>query len=170
MTPLDKFKLKVWHFIYRFFPALQKALLKWHLVFHEKGRQRYHIGWLAKGKTLAELKRHLHSKWGFGNHFIAWGDEGQVLSWRKLADFKDQYHLRVFSDGEIRGHYEYTPESHPIAHFDEKDETFRKKEFLKFLGDFVTSESHPMHLHMDPDAYNPDSEISIDAQGTETRI
>lgn len=158
MTFLDRIKQKIWHFIYKFFPTFQKFFLR----FHEKGRQRYHIGYLAKGKTLAELKRHLHTKWGFGNHFVAWPDEGQVLSWRKLADFQDQYHLRVFEDGEIRGHYEYTPEAHPIDHFEEKNETFHKKQFLKFLGEFVTDKKHPMHLKMDPTAYDPESEFKLE--------
>ena len=69
---------------------IRRLVLIWQklfLRFHEKGRQRYHIGYLALGKTLEELKQHLNSKWGFGNHFIAWPDDGQVLSWRKLADF-----------------------------------------------------------------------------------
>ncbi|MEK7190557.1 MAG: hypothetical protein AAB661_02220 [Patescibacteria group bacterium] len=162
MTFIGKIKLKIWHFIYGFFPTLQKTFLRWHLIWHEKGRQRYHIGWLAPGKTLGGLKRHLHEKWGFGNHFIAWGDESQVLSWRKLNDFNHQYHLRVFSDGEIRGHFEYTPEAHPVAHFNEKDESFHRAEFLKFLGEFATEKKHISHLKIDPDAYNPDSEVSFE--------
>lgn len=158
MTPFEKLKQKIWRVIYRFFPTVQKAFLR----FHEPGRQRYHIGYLAEGKTLEDLKTHLHIMWGFGNHFVAWPDEGQVLSWRKINDFNHQYHLRVFEDGEIRGHFEYTPEGHPIAHFDEKGETFHKNQFLKFLGEFVTDKPHPMHLKMDPNAFNPDSEISIE--------
>lgn len=163
MNFVDRVKQKIWHLIYKFFPTFQKGLLKLHLIWHDHGRQKFHIGWLAPGKTLEGLKRHLHSKWGFGNHFVAWGDDGQVLSWRKLSDFNHQYHLRVFSDGEIRGHFEYTPEGHPIAHFDEKGETFHKGEFLKFLGDFVVREKHISHLKMDPNAYNPDSEITVDS-------
>lgn len=108
------------------------------------------------------LKRHLHKEWGFGNHFIAWSDDSQVLSWRKINDFNHQYHLRVFSDGEIRGHFEYTPEGHPIEHFEEKDESFHRQEFLKFLGDFVTQEKHLSHLKVDPGAFNPDSEICFE--------
>jgi hypothetical protein len=162
ITPTEKLKQKIWHFIYRFFPTLQKALLQCHLIFHEKGRQRYHIGWLAPGKTLEGMKKHLHEKWGFGNHFIAWNDESQVLSWRKLADFNDQYHLRVFSDGEIRGHFEFTPEAHPLEHFEEKGERNAKEDFLKFLGDFVTEKKYISRLKMDPDAFNPDSEVSFE--------
>jgi len=161
MNSFDKLKQKIWHFLYKFFSPAQKTFLKTGLIWH-KGRQKYHIGYLAPGKTLEELKEHLHKKWGFGNHFVAWGDEGQVLSWRKLIDFNHQYHLRVFEDGEIRGHFEYTPEGHPISHFDEKGESFHHKEFLKFLGNFVTDKKHPMHLKMDPNAFNPDSEISFE--------
>ena len=164
MTPAEKFEQKVWHFIYKFFPTLQKAFLKLGIVHHDMTRQRYHVGWLAKGKTLEGLKRHLHDKWGFGNHFIAWTDQSQVLSWRKLIDFQEQYHLRVFSDGEIRGHFEYTPEAHPLEHMEEKGEREAKEEFFKFLGDFVTQKKHISHLTIDPDAYNPDSEVSFELQ------
>ena len=165
MTFFDKIKQKIWHFIYKFFPTLQKDLLKWHLIWHDKGRQKHHIGWLAPGKTLEGLKKHLHDKWGFGNHFIAWVDDGQVLGWRQLADFKCQYHLRVFSDGEIRGHFEFTPEAHPLEHFEEKGQREAKDDFLKFLGDFVTEEKHISHLKMDPGAFNPDSEMSMEMRG-----
>jgi hypothetical protein len=156
----DKTKQKIWRHIYKYFPTIQKFFLK--LGFHEKGRQKYHIGWFAPGKTLEGLKKHLHEEWGFGNHFVAWTDDGQVLSWRKLVDFKDQYHLRVFSDGEIRGHFELTPEAHPFEHFAEKGEIEKKKDFLNFLGDFVVQKKYISHLKMDPNAYNPDSEITID--------
>lgn len=162
MTFTDKLKQKIWHFIYKFFPTFQKVLLKLHLIWHDGDRQRYHIGWLAPEKTLEDLKKHLHEKWSFGNHFIAWQDKAQVLSWRKLADFQDQYHLRVFSDGEIRGHYEYTPEAHPIEHFEEKGEREAKNDFLKFLGDFVIQEKYISHLKMDPDAFNPNSEVVME--------
>ncbi|HYD91475.1 MAG TPA: hypothetical protein VEA37_08315, partial [Flavobacterium sp.] len=137
-------------------------LMKAGLIWHKKGRQNYHVGWLAKGKTLEELKQHLHDKWGFGNHFIAWVDEDQVLSWRKLMDFKDQYHLRVYKDGEIRGHYEFTPEAHPIEHFEEKGEREAKEDFLKFLGEFASEEKYVSCLEMDPHAFDPKSEISVE--------
>jgi hypothetical protein len=133
-------KLKIWHFIYGFFLPVQKFLLKYHIIYHQSKRQKYHIGYLAPGKTLEDLKLHLHSEWGFGNHFIAWEDNGQVLSWRKLNNFQNQYHLRVFKDGEIRGHYEFTPEAHPLEHLKEK-RVDRKEDFLKFLGDFLVKEN-----------------------------
>ena len=160
MNSVDKFKQKVWRKIYPHFTAMQKFFLK--MGFHNKGRQKYHIGWLAPGKDLGELKRYLHEKWGFGNHFVAWTDDDQVLSWRKLADFQDQYHLRVYKDGEICGHFEYTPEAHPVEHFVEVGEVDKKEDFIKFLGEYVVEKKYISHLKMDPDAYNPDSELTID--------
>jgi hypothetical protein len=168
MTFFDKIKQKTWDFMYSFFLPIRKFLLKNGLIWHKKGRQKYHIGWLAPGKTLEDLKKHLYTKWGFGNHFIAWIDDNQVLSWRKLTDFEDQYHLRVYKDGEICGHFEFTPEAHPLEHLEEKGEQNKKEDFLKFLGDFVVQEKYISHLKMDPDAFDPKSEITIEkikAQG-----
>lgn len=162
MNFFDRLKQKIWRQIYKVFPSLQHFLLRIHLIWHDKRKQKYHIAWLAPGKTLEELKRHLYPKWGFGNHFVAWTDKDQVLSWRKLVDFKHQYHLRVFKDGEIRGHYEYTPEAKPYNHFKEIGEENRKEDFLKFLGEFAVQKKYISHLEMDPDAYNPDSEITFE--------
>jgi len=161
MTSFDKIKQKIWNIIYSFFLPTRQLLLRMGLVWHKKGRQKYHIGWLAPRKTLEELKKHLYKKWGFGNHFIAWIDEDQVLSWRKLTDFQDQYHVRVYSDGEICGHFEFTPEAHPLEHLEEKGEVNKKEDFLKFLGIFVTQEKCISCLEMDPDAFDPKSEISF---------
>ncbi|MEO5635172.1 MAG: hypothetical protein ABIS26_02160 [Candidatus Paceibacterota bacterium] len=159
MTFFDKIKQKVWRHIYKIFLKTQGFLLKLGIIHHATSRQRYHIGWLAPNKTLEGLKHHLHSKWGFGNHFIAWMDKGQVLSWRKLMDFEEQYHVRVFADGEICGHFEFTPEAHPIEHLNERGEWQAKADFMRFLGDFVTEKKYISHLKLDPDAFNPDSEI-----------
>jgi hypothetical protein len=162
MTPIEKLKQKIWRVIYKFFHIVQKDLLKSGIIWHSDKKQRYHIGWLAPGKTLEGLKKHLHEKWGFGNHFVAWTDDEQVLSWRKLVDFNNQYHLRVFQNGEIRGHFELTPEGHPIDHFTEKGEVEKKEDFLKFLGDFVVEKKYLSNLEIDPDAFNPDSELTLE--------
>ncbi len=164
MSFTDKIKQKIWDFTYSFFLPFRKFLLKTGIIWHKKGRQKYHIGWLSPGKTLEGLKKHLHQKWGFGNHFIAWVDEDQVLSWRKLTDFQDQYHLRIYKDGEICGHFEFTPEAHPIEHLEEKGEREAREDFLKFLGEFVTEKKYISSLKMDPNAFDPKSEISIETQ------
>ncbi len=155
MTPVQKFKQKMWRAIYPIFPRLEHRFV----FLHNKGRQKYHIGWLKEGKTLAELKQHLSTQ-GFGNHFVAWEDADQVLSWRRLASFNEQYHIRVFKDGEIRGHFEITPEAHPLEHFFEKGETPRTDDFLKFLGSFVTLKKYVSHLEIDTSVPVPDSELT----------
>lgn len=161
LTTTQKIKKIIWKHLYKYFPWVQKHFLKWHLVWHEKGRQPYHIGWLAPGKTLEELEKHLHTEWGFGNHFVAWHDNGQILSWRKLEDFDNQYHIRVFKDGEIRGHHEFTPESKPFEHFVEINEEQRMEQFRKFLGNYIVQKKHPMHLKIDRTTA-PESEITVD--------
>ncbi|MFZ2204965.1 MAG: hypothetical protein WAV23_00020 [Minisyncoccia bacterium] len=162
MNFFDKIKHNMWQRLYGFFPFFHKNFHKFYVFFHGKERQRYHIGWLAPGKTLDELKKHLQEKWNFGNNFVAWVDLGQVLSWRKLESFHRQHHVRVFEDGEIRGHYEFTPESHPLDHFLEKGELERKDDFLKFLGSFVVEQKHVSKLVMDPGAFISDSQVTID--------
>ena len=119
------------------FPVMQRLFLTLHLTKHS-GRQPFLIGTLAPGRTVEGLKKYLSEKWGFGNHFIAWQDTGQILSWRKRVNFNEQYHLRVFESGELRGHFEETPEAHPIKHMLERGETDRREDFLNFLGDWVT--------------------------------
>ena len=74
---------------------------------------------------------------GWWNHFIAWTDEDQIISLRRLESFTWQYHLRIFRDGEVRGHYEYTPEAHPKWHLQEVGMEPRSEDFKKFLGDWV---------------------------------
>jgi hypothetical protein len=110
-------------------------LIKLHILHHE-GRQLFVVGKLAPGKNAEDFLEYLHSR-GFFNHFIAWKDDNQIVSVRKLEDFKRQYHLRVFSDGEVRGHYEYTPEAHPAWHLKEVGFEQRREEFLEFVGDWV---------------------------------
>ncbi len=158
LDPLEGIKNRIWRFLYPIFPHLQKPFAR----FHHKERQQYHLGWLAHGKTLEDLERHLHDEWGFGDLFIAWEDTDQVLFWRKLIDFEHQYHIRVFRDGEIRGHYEYTPEAYPLRHFEEVGEEVRMAQFKKFLGNFVTHDKYPMQLKRDM-KYAPESEITIDS-------
>jgi hypothetical protein len=110
-------------------------LLKFNLIHHE-GRQDYRIGKLAPGKDIEKFLKHLAAR-GFANHFIAWKDDGEIASLRHLQGFAWQYHLRIFKDGEVRGHYEYTPEAHPSLHFREVGMAARKNDFLNFCGDWV---------------------------------
>ena len=139
----DSAKWYLWHYIVTpVFPKIRNTLVKLRIVKHAY-RQNWHIGWLAPGRSLEAFKDYLHTQ-GFGNHFIAWVDSDEVLSFRKLDGFSYQYHLRVFKDNEIRGHYEKTPEAHPIQHFNEDTFEPRTEAFKKWLGDWVVDQEKPI--------------------------
>src|SRR3989344_3369309 len=132
---VDVCKKSAWRIITPAFPYARDSLVKLGILHHE-GRQRYLLGWISRGRTIEGLIEHLARK-GFANHFVAWVDTDESVSLRKLTNFHWQYHLRVYTDGEIRGHYELTPEAHPIAHFKEIGMEPRREEFLEFLGDWL---------------------------------
>ena len=155
MSIRQRIQQKVWNALYPIFPLIERPFLP----FHQKQRQKYHLGWLHPSKSLANLKNHLNTRWGFGNHFVAWEDSNQILSWRKLTSFDEQYHLRVYNDGEIRGHYEHTPESAPLKHFFEKDETARRADFERFLEGYLVHEKHARKVELVPVSPNAEPEM-----------
>ena len=99
-------------------------------------RQRFHLGWVRPDRTIGDFLDFLKEK-GFRSGFRAWSDSGQELSLRKVVDNFFQYHLRIFHDGEVRGHYEKTPEDFPIAHFLEWGLESRRPDFLAIIGDWL---------------------------------
>ncbi len=131
----NRSKYVFWRVIYPFHNLGRDILLSTGIVQHH-GRQNFVLGKIAPGKTIEQFMKYLETK-GFANHFIAWQDDAEVVSVRRLVDFEWQYHLRIFADGEVRGHYEYTPESHPIWHVKEVRQVSRRDDFLRFLGDWV---------------------------------
>jgi len=102
---------------------------------HE-GRQDFLVGTLDPKHSLQDFVSFLISQ-GFGNHFIAWKDADEVVSLRRTVSFKHQYHIRVFKDGEVRCHYEYTPEYRPIRHFVRVGFEDRTPEFQNLLQDWI---------------------------------
>ena len=157
MNFFQRLKQKIWRLFYPIFPQIEHRLL----FLHEKKRQKYRVGWLAPHHTVAGMKKHLAKEWGFGNHFVAWEDSDQILSWRKLTSFNEQYHLRLYSDGEIRGHYEYTPEAAPIRHLMSTMQKAKTHDFLNFLGTFVTTKKHLSKVKPDM-TVNQDSEVTFE--------
>ncbi|MBC7836976.1 hypothetical protein H7X87_04370 [Acetobacteraceae bacterium] len=137
---IDRTKYVFWRLYTPFHPLVREVSLKVGIVSMSRkierwgARQQYLLGTIAPGESIESVVEHLVQK-GFYNHFVAWEDEGEVASLRYLPDFKYQYHIRIFKDGEIRAHYEYTPECHPIYHYYERG-CFedRREEFLKILG------------------------------------
>lgn len=106
------------------------------VVPEKKGRQRYLLGTIAPGQSVREFISHCVER-GYGNHFVAWRDEGEIVSLRYVENFTHQYHLRIFQDGEVRGHYEYTPESYPIRHIRAVGQQDRRHVFYEHLGDRI---------------------------------
>ena len=89
------------------------------------------LGTLHPRETVQSVTEFLVSQ-GFGNHFVALKDEGELVGLRYTPDFEYQYHLRIFNDGEVRGHFEYTTECHPFIHNREIGEE-RREDFLALL-------------------------------------
>lgn len=129
---IDRFKYVIWRLYTPYHSFFRDTATSLGIVRHE-GRQNYLLGRIAPGQTVQEFVEYLISK-GYANHFVAWKDDGEVVSLRFVRDFKYQYHVRVFQDGEVRGHYEYTPECHLVWHMQEVDMEQRRDEFLKLMG------------------------------------
>ena len=100
-------------------------------------RQRYAIGQLRNQRTKEHLSAFLLSE-GYEKAILAWKDPGEVLSMRKIDLHQFQFHIRLFSDGEVRAHYEYAPEVHPWKHFVEVGFEPRREHFIAFLKDFLS--------------------------------
>ncbi len=131
----DRIKYLFWRGITPYFLSVRDTLIKYHLI-HHAGRQQFLLGKLDSMEKFGPFLTYLQSR-GFGNHFIAWKDEGQIVSLRRFDGFERQYHLRIFQDGEVRGHYEFTPESRPISHLYETGIEERRADFLALLGDWI---------------------------------
>lgn len=70
---------------------------------------------------------------------MAFVDPGEEFGMRKLCpvDYRYQYHVRVFKDGEVRGHYEKTPEDYPLDHLNEVDFQNRQDDFYAMFGELI---------------------------------
>lgn len=129
----EQIKYVFWRLYTPVHPVLRDMLLSLGIV-HHTGRQNFLIGKLAPGQTLRDFASYLVSL-GYGNHFIAWVDQGEVVGLRYVTDFQHQYHIRLFEDGEIRAHYEYTPECNPILHVKAVNQIDCRDEIKKLIGD-----------------------------------
>jgi hypothetical protein len=131
-----RLKYGFWRVYTPLHPIVRNCALALHIVAPPAERQNFLIGRIAPGISVNEIVNFLISQ-GYGNHFIAWEDTGQVVSLRRVVGFERQYHVRIFEDGEIRGHYEYTPECYPILHYKAVDQEPRRDDFLQLFGDRI---------------------------------
>ncbi len=119
--------------MYRVYPPILRVFER--LRFH-RGRQPYLLGELAAPYTQEDLSGYLALQ-GFEPAILAWKDDGEILSMRRIDDQRFQYHLRLFSDGKIHGHYEYSSEGYPWGHVTEKVFESRETFFREFLGKYL---------------------------------
>ncbi|MSR76174.1 MAG: hypothetical protein EXS68_01110 [Candidatus Ryanbacteria bacterium] len=128
-------KYLFWRVITPIHPYVRDLLLRLRILRHE-GRQNFLLGKIAPHTSIKEFISHL-IEIGYGNHFVAWRDDGELVSLRFVVSFMHQYHIRVYEDGEVRAHFEYTPECYPLWHMHEVDMESRREEFLKLMGDRI---------------------------------
>lgn len=105
-------------------------------VIRNRGRQLFLMGEVAPHLSIEDFVTHLVDH-GYAYHRVAWEDDGEMVSLRCVRDFIFQYHIRIFEDGEVRAHYEYTPECYPLAHLMGEGLEERREEFLALFGDRI---------------------------------
>lgn len=118
--------------------ALSLRIVNQNQFLDGKGRQPYRIGTIAPTSSAGEIVKRLIER-GYGNNFIAWHDAGEIVSLRLPVDTDHQYHVRIFADNEVRGHYELVPEMHPWKHYREIGMEERRDYFRELLGDTIIS-------------------------------
>lgn len=139
MSLFDYFKKIFWWIFTPLFPIF-RSLSKKIGYSPYPPRQQYHLGYLAPRAAVEGFYNFL-CQTGFDEDKIAWIDEGEILSLRLRENFKYQWHVRLFEDGEIRGHYELTPEYSPLGHLRDAETSARTEDFKRFLGEWLTLES-----------------------------
>jgi|CXWL01.1.fsa_nt_gi hypothetical protein len=125
-------------FIRPVFPLGQWLVFKLGIMSDTTEHQDFHLGNLKEGITIEMARQHM-LKQGFFMNRVAYNDPGQVLSMRRLDDeLPDrQYHLRIFDDGEVCGHYEYTPEDKPWRHLNDEILEKREEKFAEWIRGIV---------------------------------
>lgn len=143
---LNRAKYYFWRYYTPYHPTVRDGAAALNLV-RNRGRQPYLLGTVAPRLSIEEFASFLVEN-GYAHHTVAWKDDGEVISMRRVTDFEFQYHVRIFEDREVRGHYEYTPECYPLAHLLEKHREDRREEFLALAGDRLIP-----HTRDDPHDY-----------------
>src|SRR3989344_3829651 len=130
-----RIKYYFWRVYAPYHPTVRDSVIALNVV-KNYGRQEFLLGNIAPHLSVEEFVGFLVSK-GYAYHRVAWEDEGEIASLRFVNDFIFQYHIRVFGDREVRGHYEHTPESYSLRHLFEFGKEERREEFLTLMGDTI---------------------------------
>ena len=145
---LDQIKYWFWVIYSRFYPFIRRVsyrlgIGKFFINYFEPGhtgRQEFLVGTLHPSRSARDFSWFLVEQ-GFGNHFVAWKDAGELVSLRRTIGFERQYHIRIFKDGEVRGHYEFTPECHPFLHMVRVGFEDRTDEFRTLVKEWIVSDA-----------------------------
>ena len=133
---VHRIKYYFWRVYSPYHPTVRDSVISLSLI-KNHGRQPYLLGKVAPHLSIEEFVEFLVEK-GFAYHRVAWEDDGELVSLRHVENFIYQYHIRIFEDREVRGHYEYTPECYPILHLWDVGRQDRRKEFQELVGDRLT--------------------------------
>ncbi len=133
---------------HRVYPYFRDGILFFGLWKHS-GRQQFHVGTLSPGRTPAELLECLRDL-GFENDALAWVDDGEIVSVRKRfgKGRRFQHHIRLFGDGELRGHKEYSPEFAPVKHILEVGFEPAEAHFEHVIAGMMARGSPPIGAHL----------------------
>ena len=120
------------------FPHIRSGIIRLGIVKKPISRQPYALGYLRKDVPLPEFAEKLRTI-NFHKENMAFIDPDEILGVRKLdpKNPRFQYHVRVYKNGEVRGHHERTPEDHPIDHFKEVGFEPRYQEFMSMFGNML---------------------------------
>jgi len=143
---MHRIKYYLWRFYSPYHPTVRDSVIALNVI-KNYGRQPNLLGKIAPHLSVEDFITFLVEK-GYAYHRVAWEDEGEVVSLRYVENFVYQYHIRVFEDREVRGHYEYTPECYPLLHLWDIGREDKREEFLKLFGDRVIP-----HTSDDPSDY-----------------
>lgn len=148
---LYKLKKIFWKLFEPIFPTVRDTWVFLGFMKHDE-RQRYLLGYLKTGLSRSDLRAIL-IKAGFEDDYLGWVDPSEILNMRKIINFVYQYHVRLFPDGEIRGHYEFSTESHPFKHLYEVGMTDGFDYLKPLLVEVMTSDPRSSPAKSNPKSH-----------------
>ncbi|MBC7692087.1 MAG: hypothetical protein H7222_09975 [Methylotenera sp.] len=162
--PTQRKQSRFWRFVYAWWPRVLRVLER--IRVHSE-RQEFLRGTLAKPFSPHEIEAYLLRQ-GYEHVILAWMDPGELLSMRKVDREIYQYHFRLFSDGEIRCHYEFSSEGNPWGHVTEQSFEPRAAEFDALLGEYLVKTGLSPDLKKGPEAEAPSPiAMTVGTLGTE---
>jgi len=110
-----RIRLAVYHVTRKIREVVQTRILQVNV-----GRQRYPLG-TVPAVNLYPLWSYFIYSLSYQDNYLAYVDKDEYFSIRALREYNSlqyQIHLRGYTDGEIRGHFEITPEEDWREHKD----------------------------------------------------